>query len=179
MTSSPPASPATRWPAEWEPHEATWLAWPHNPETWPGCLDGAVENFVSIVRALTLDGSGAQALTSHGETFNNLTISNAGTVTAQDALVVGSDLVVSGGTLAMAAQNLIGAGGNLQPALHAHLLVFIEVEPADHASDEGALFGMDLQIRPGERAHELHQSHALIAVESTEHRFLPWGFSSL
>jgi agmatine deiminase len=23
-------------PAEWEPHEATWLAWPHNPEDWPG-----------------------------------------------------------------------------------------------------------------------------------------------
>lgn len=22
-------------PAEWEKHEATWLAWPHNPETWP------------------------------------------------------------------------------------------------------------------------------------------------
>jgi agmatine deiminase len=25
-----------RMPAEWEPHEATWLAWPHNPEDWPG-----------------------------------------------------------------------------------------------------------------------------------------------
>ncbi len=25
-----------RWPAEWEPHAATWLAWPHKPETWPG-----------------------------------------------------------------------------------------------------------------------------------------------
>lgn len=24
-----------RLPAEWEKHEATWLAWPHNPETWP------------------------------------------------------------------------------------------------------------------------------------------------
>jgi len=23
-------------PAEWEPHEATWLAWPHNAEDWPG-----------------------------------------------------------------------------------------------------------------------------------------------
>jgi agmatine deiminase len=23
-------------PAEWEPHEATWIAWPHNPEDWPG-----------------------------------------------------------------------------------------------------------------------------------------------
>jgi agmatine deiminase len=23
-------------PAEWEPHEATWLAWPQNPEDWQG-----------------------------------------------------------------------------------------------------------------------------------------------
>ena len=23
-----------RLPAEWERHEATWLSWPHNPETW-------------------------------------------------------------------------------------------------------------------------------------------------
>ena len=23
-------------PAEWEPHAATWLAWPHNETDWPG-----------------------------------------------------------------------------------------------------------------------------------------------
>src|ERR1035441_5121995 len=26
-------------PAEWEEHEATWLAWPHNPTDWPDKLD--------------------------------------------------------------------------------------------------------------------------------------------
>jgi agmatine deiminase len=26
-------------PAEWETHEATWLAWPHNETDWPGKLD--------------------------------------------------------------------------------------------------------------------------------------------
>ncbi|HEV2690032.1 MAG TPA: agmatine deiminase family protein [Bryobacteraceae bacterium] len=26
-------------PAEWEKHEATWLAWPHHPTDWPGKLD--------------------------------------------------------------------------------------------------------------------------------------------
>jgi agmatine deiminase len=31
-----PADLGFRMPAEWEPHSATWLAWPHNPETWPG-----------------------------------------------------------------------------------------------------------------------------------------------
>ncbi len=25
-----------RMPAEWEPHQATWLAWPHRQEDWPG-----------------------------------------------------------------------------------------------------------------------------------------------
>jgi agmatine deiminase len=25
-----------RMPAEWEPHEATWLGWPHNKTDWPG-----------------------------------------------------------------------------------------------------------------------------------------------
>jgi agmatine deiminase len=26
-------------PAEWEPHEATWLSWPHHPADWPDKLD--------------------------------------------------------------------------------------------------------------------------------------------
>ncbi len=25
-----------RFPAEWEPHEATWIGWPHNKKDWPG-----------------------------------------------------------------------------------------------------------------------------------------------
>lgn len=29
------ARPRIRFPAEWEPHEATWLAWPHDPITFP------------------------------------------------------------------------------------------------------------------------------------------------
>jgi agmatine deiminase len=41
-----------RWPAEWEPHRATWLAWPHNPDTWPGHLEAARAEYAEIVRAL-------------------------------------------------------------------------------------------------------------------------------
>jgi agmatine deiminase len=41
-----------RWPAEWEPHAATWLAWPHAPATWPGHLEEARREYVEIVRAL-------------------------------------------------------------------------------------------------------------------------------
>ena len=47
-----PRGEGFRWPAEWEPHRATWLAWPHNAETWPGHLEGAVAGFVEMVRAL-------------------------------------------------------------------------------------------------------------------------------
>jgi agmatine deiminase len=35
----PPATPAAlgyRMPAEWEPHEATWIAWPREKSDWPG-----------------------------------------------------------------------------------------------------------------------------------------------
>ncbi|MGD0545444.1 MAG: agmatine deiminase family protein [Candidatus Acidiferrales bacterium] len=34
-----PAASGFRMPAEWEPHEATWLGWPHNPTDWPGKLE--------------------------------------------------------------------------------------------------------------------------------------------
>jgi agmatine deiminase len=34
----PPAALGFRMPAEWEPHEATWIAWPHEERDWPGKL---------------------------------------------------------------------------------------------------------------------------------------------
>ena len=41
-----------RLPAEWEAHAATWVAWPHNAETWPGCLEGAERELSDLVRAI-------------------------------------------------------------------------------------------------------------------------------
>jgi agmatine deiminase len=41
-----------RMPAEWEPHEATWLAWPHNPEDWPGKFASIPWLYTEIVRLL-------------------------------------------------------------------------------------------------------------------------------
>ncbi|HLU48052.1 MAG TPA: agmatine deiminase family protein, partial [Planctomycetota bacterium] len=41
-----------RWPAEWEPHRATWLAWPHNESTWPGVWDRIAERYAYFVRTL-------------------------------------------------------------------------------------------------------------------------------
>ena len=44
---------SVRWPAEWEPHAATWLAWPHNPDTWPSRLARAQSQFAVFVRELS------------------------------------------------------------------------------------------------------------------------------
>jgi agmatine deiminase len=41
-----------RMPAEWELHEATWLAWPHNPEDWPGKFQAIPWLYAEIVRLL-------------------------------------------------------------------------------------------------------------------------------
>jgi agmatine deiminase len=41
-----------RMPAEWARHQATWLSWPHNPDTWPGRLHAIEEPMSSMVRAL-------------------------------------------------------------------------------------------------------------------------------
>jgi agmatine deiminase len=41
-----------RMPAEWELHEATWLAWPHNPADWPGKFQTIPWLYAEIVRLL-------------------------------------------------------------------------------------------------------------------------------
>ena len=40
-------------PAEWEPHEATWLAWPHNRSDWPGRFAPIPWVYAEIVRKLS------------------------------------------------------------------------------------------------------------------------------
>jgi agmatine deiminase len=47
-----PSALGFRMPAEWEPHAATWLAWPHNEETWPGKFDKIPQVWVNFVKAL-------------------------------------------------------------------------------------------------------------------------------
>lgn len=39
-------------PAEWEPHEATWLSWPHRRDTWPGAFEEVPPVFVQIAKHL-------------------------------------------------------------------------------------------------------------------------------
>jgi agmatine deiminase len=50
--ASTPRALGFRMPAEWEPHEATWLAWPHNPEDWPGKFAPIPWLYAEIVRLL-------------------------------------------------------------------------------------------------------------------------------
>ncbi len=39
-------------PAEWDPHEATWLGWPHNRSDWPGKFEPIPYVYAEIVRNL-------------------------------------------------------------------------------------------------------------------------------
>jgi agmatine deiminase len=47
-----PARQGYRMPAEWEPHQATWLSWPHNQESWPGNFEPIQPVFAQAVAAL-------------------------------------------------------------------------------------------------------------------------------
>jgi agmatine deiminase len=59
MTTDRPSSEAApaelgfTMPAEWEPHEATWLGWPHNPTDWPDKLDTIRWVYGEMVRKIS------------------------------------------------------------------------------------------------------------------------------
>jgi agmatine deiminase len=46
------ADGSVRWPAEWERHDATWIAWPHHEPDWPGKLEPIPWVYAEIVRVL-------------------------------------------------------------------------------------------------------------------------------
>ena len=49
MTSG---APTLRMPAEWEPHRATWISWPHHEPDWPGKLGPIPWVYAEITRVL-------------------------------------------------------------------------------------------------------------------------------
>ena len=51
--SKTPNGAGFRMPAEWEPHEATWLGWPHELTDWPGKFAPIPWAFAEIVRHLS------------------------------------------------------------------------------------------------------------------------------
>ena len=40
-------------PAEFALHTATWLSWPHNPDTWPGKIDTIYPSYAAFIKVLT------------------------------------------------------------------------------------------------------------------------------
>ncbi len=71
-----------RMPAEWEAHDATWIAWPHNHEDWPGKFEPILWVYAEIVRNLSrherveiivndpLAGKSARKLLERANAFN-------------------------------------------------------------------------------------------------------------
>ncbi len=53
MTQQTPRELGYHMPAEWEPHEATWLSWPHKEASWPGAFESVPAIFVQITNHLT------------------------------------------------------------------------------------------------------------------------------
>jgi len=41
-----------RFPAEWEPHAATWISWPHRLKTWPGKFEPIPGIYTHLVKTL-------------------------------------------------------------------------------------------------------------------------------
>ena len=53
ISGTKPAVNGLRMPAEWEPHEATWLAWPHFRDDWPGKFEPIPWVYAEIIRHLS------------------------------------------------------------------------------------------------------------------------------
>ena len=52
ITSQTPLELGVWMPAEWEPHEATWIGWPHNASDWPGKLAAIHWVYAEMVRKI-------------------------------------------------------------------------------------------------------------------------------
>jgi len=53
MSENTPAAGGYFFPAEFALHTATWLSWPHNPDTWPGKIETIFSSYAQFVKVLT------------------------------------------------------------------------------------------------------------------------------
>lgn len=53
MTSTPKKL-GYHFPAEWYPHRATWLSWPHKEASWPGKLEAVYAPYCRFIREVSL-----------------------------------------------------------------------------------------------------------------------------
>ena len=50
MVQTPPKG--FHFPAEWAPHTATWLSWPHKEESWPGKIDKIYNRYAEFIKVV-------------------------------------------------------------------------------------------------------------------------------
>ena len=51
-SSKTPTELGYRMPAEWEKHDAIWLSWPHDPTTFPDCVEKVEATYVQIIKEI-------------------------------------------------------------------------------------------------------------------------------
>ena len=54
QTESTPSARGYHMPAEWEPHQATWLTWPHDEAHWPGLYEKIPPIWARMVKELEI-----------------------------------------------------------------------------------------------------------------------------
>ena len=52
----------TRWPAEWEPHQAVWIGFPGDPAEWPQGRDAAQQEVAAFANAVADEGAGERVV---------------------------------------------------------------------------------------------------------------------
>ena len=52
MDQTTPKAQGFRFPAEWHPHRATWLSWPHNQDSWPGKIQSIYKPYCEFIKAV-------------------------------------------------------------------------------------------------------------------------------
>ena len=52
MNELTPAEAGYYFPAEFALHTATWLSWPHNPDTWPGKIETVYKPYAQFIKTL-------------------------------------------------------------------------------------------------------------------------------
>ncbi len=53
MTNPTPKALGYHFPAEWYPHRATWLSWPHKEASWPGKLQDVYTPYCQFIKAVS------------------------------------------------------------------------------------------------------------------------------
>ncbi|HEY4205574.1 MAG TPA: agmatine deiminase family protein, partial [Puia sp.] len=52
MSSTTPKASGYYFPAEFHPHAATWLSWPHKEASWPGKIDAIYPYYCQFIKEL-------------------------------------------------------------------------------------------------------------------------------